>query len=245
MQPLGARPSAPPCVRHWNPTGHFEKSYRPVPGFTSTVLLTQHQRRTWWMSWATRRLTSCRPSRCRAGRCSLLATTARMPNSRSFPPSSPAASDSTTTSSPCITSRCRAKVRAKRKLFCRTGSGRPASETRAPASRTRKNFADGRSIIFATFAMLIRPDQTTTRRGTSLIFATAVQLAVYIGLDTTDDVTSWSQRQGRNYRPRRPPQCGGAKGQGALCRWEKVILALGRKMSPAGAIWRFLQGVGA
>ena len=45
--------------------------------------------------------------------------------------------------------------------------------------------------------------------------------------------------QGLLYRPRN------AKGKGALCRWEKEILALGPKTSPGqGPKWCFLQQVG-
>ena len=49
------------------------------------------------------------------------------------------------------------------------------------------------------------------------------------------------------------PQCGeGAKGQGALCRWEHEIVALGptnkhsltKYVARAGPIWCFLQGSG-
>ena len=46
--------------------------------------------------------------------------------------------------------------------------------------------------------------------------------------------------QGRNYRLR---NAGGRKGQGALCRREKEIVALGPKTSPGqGAHMVFLQG---
>jgi len=38
--------------------------------------------------------------------------------------------------------------------------------------------------------------------------------------------------QGRNYRPPQTPQCGGRRVMGALCRWEKEILALGPNTSP-------------
>ena len=58
------------------------------------------------------------------------------------------------------------------------------------------------------------------------------------------DGEKWTtEAQRRNYRPRRPAMRVGAKGQGALCRREKEILALGRKMSPGrGACGVFCKG---